>query len=100
MEAPAAARRQNSTRRIKREDRIDPSVPTHPAVVKKSADLVGCKRVLKHSLLKERMKRASERGNIATSERLNVWTSNSGGSWLTITAPPPMFFISVHSKDR
>jgi hypothetical protein len=53
IEALAAAGRQNSTRRIKREERIDLSVPTHPAVFRKSADLVGCKRVLEHSLVKE-----------------------------------------------
>jgi hypothetical protein len=67
----------------------------HPAVLKKSADVVGSKRVRKHSLLKERqerMKRASECGNAAASERLNVWTLNSGGSWLTITAPHPLYF--------
>jgi hypothetical protein len=54
----AAAGRQNSTRRIKREDRIDPRVPTHPAVFRKSADLVGCKGALKHSFLKEGKERA------------------------------------------
>jgi hypothetical protein len=31
--------------------------PIHPDVLKKSADLVGCKRVLEHSLVKERKER-------------------------------------------
>jgi hypothetical protein len=48
----------------------------HPAVLKKSAEAVDCKRVVKHSLFKERKERAK-----------------------SVHPPPPMFFISVHSRD-
>jgi len=44
---------------MEREDRIEPLLPIHPAVLKKSADLVAGKRVLEHSLIRI-VKRASK----------------------------------------
>jgi hypothetical protein len=37
--------------------RIWLEIPIHPAVLRERVDLVGCKGVLKHSLLKERKER-------------------------------------------
>jgi hypothetical protein len=68
--------------------------PTHPAVFRKSVGPSDFKRFLKHSLLKERqerMKRAFERGNVATSERLKRLDVELRRDLVNHNCPPPPY---------